>query len=140
METFNLQNIVNHGGIPISITGMLIVFSGLLIISFYIALLPRILNLFDKRFSRTAHPGQQSADENDSKTDSVEPSKESEPPESDANEIMSVIGLVLHLEQQRFMKLEGGDELITIRREQQQPSMWRTSGNMRKIPVRRQRA
>jgi oxaloacetate decarboxylase gamma subunit len=41
--TFSVQNIVNGEGIGISITGMLIVFSALILISIFISVLPWVL-------------------------------------------------------------------------------------------------
>jgi len=43
--TFSVQNIVDGQGIGIAVTGMLIVFAALLIISLFISLLPRMLPL-----------------------------------------------------------------------------------------------
>lgn len=139
MGTTSLQNIFTHGGIPISITGMLIVFTGLLIISLYIRLLPKILTFLEKdnlskKFKRGKKLPQSEAE--------VEASKElakPEKPADDINEIMSVIGIVLHLEQKRVSALDGGDELITITREYLQPSVWRSTGKMRIQPQRRRR-
>lgn len=139
MGTTSLQNIFTHGGIPISITGMLIVFTGLLIISLYIRLLPKILTFLEKdnlskKFKRGKKLPQSEAE--------VEASKElakPEKPADDINEIMSVIGIVLHLEQKRVSALDGDDELITITREYLQPSVWRSTGKMRIQPQRRRR-
>ena len=139
MDTFNLQNIITHGGIAISITGMLIVFSGLLIISFYIALLPKLLNFLQKKNLGAKIKREKEESESKSELEESQTAVKPEKPADDINEIMSVIGLVLHLEQKKVAALEGGDELITITRDYLQPSMWRTSGTMRKQPQRRRR-
>ena len=48
METFSIQNIIEGQAVGISITGMSIVFSGLILISVYIAILPKILDFLQK--------------------------------------------------------------------------------------------
>jgi len=139
MGTFSLQNIFTHGGIAISITGMLIVFSGLLIISLYIRLLPKILTFLEKDNLRKKFKRAKKEPEPVSEAATPEVLKKPEKPADDINEIMSVIGLVLHLEQKRVAALEGGNELITITRDYLQPSMWRSAGKMRIQPQRRRR-
>jgi len=140
MEAFNLQNIITHNGVSISIAGMLIVFSGLLIITVYINLLPKLLDFIDRQLNRKTILRSKETSDVSALPDEIEPPAEIEKPKSDMNEIMSVIGLVLHLEQQRAFRLEGGDELITIARDNRQVSMWKSAGKMRKTPHRRQRA
>ncbi len=44
---FNWQNIVDGDGVPLALTGITIVFGGLLLIASYIAVLPRVLARWD---------------------------------------------------------------------------------------------
>ena len=150
MESFSFQNIIDGQAVSISITGMLIVFSGLLLISIYISLLPRILDLFERRSSAAAKLQSQQ---------SIETSKEEAAPSETAqtgvlpadaevepvtteddefNDIASVIGLVLQLEHERTAKVD--NEQITIVRNENRRSLWGMAGRMRKMPQRRIRA
>jgi Na+-transporting methylmalonyl-CoA/oxaloacetate decarboxylase gamma subunit len=53
---FSGQNIIDSQGVSIAVTGMLIVFSTLIIISLFIAVLPRILEILKGILpSETAH-------------------------------------------------------------------------------------
>ena len=130
MTSFRLENIAEGNAIAISVTGMLIVFSGLLLISFYIAFLPKVLAFIDQLFE--GKKGAKS-DETPVVTERVE-----ERDESDDNDIASVISLVLHLEQERLTKTDY--EQITIARSGNQPSVWSTAGKMRNSPLRRTNA
>jgi Na+-transporting methylmalonyl-CoA/oxaloacetate decarboxylase gamma subunit len=139
MGTTSLQNIFTHGGIAISITGMLIVFTGLLIISLYIRLLPKILAFLEKDNLSKKFKSGKKVPPSEPEVEASKVLAKPEKPADDINEIMSVIGIVLHLEQKRVSALEGGDELITITRDYLQPSVWRSTGKMRIQPQRRRR-
>ena len=58
---YNFQNVIDSQGISIAITGMLIVFTALVLISLFITLLPRIVSALNHRFPEpaelTAAPG-----------------------------------------------------------------------------------
>ena len=64
---FSAQNIVDGQAVPISITGMIIVFCVLTLLSLFIAALPRILQLvsriFPEKVAHTAKVSQPSANE-----------------------------------------------------------------------------
>ncbi len=127
MELFRLQNIIDGNGITISLGGMSIVFVGLLIISIYIALLPKILNLFSKEKKETVEV-----------PESLE-AKYSKKREIDINkDIASVIGLVLQMEQERLV--QSSNQVITFSRDHLRQSNWRRSGKMRVMPERRKNA
>ncbi len=53
---YNFQNVVDGQGISIAITGMLIVFSALVLISSFIAVLPRALAAISHRFPEPPDP------------------------------------------------------------------------------------
>ena len=52
----NLQNIVDNDGLAVSVTGMTIVFLGLLLDSVFIALLPAALEMLDRFRERKSEP------------------------------------------------------------------------------------
>ncbi|MBU2512074.1 OadG family protein [bacterium] len=140
MNSFNIQNIIDGQAINISLTGMSIVFAGLVLISSYIALLPVILQFFSERKSRKT-------EESKALTESAAQKKEEQAEntrnqlksaEDESNDIASVIGLVLQLEQERLARIE--NEQITLSRNSQQSSMWGNAGRMRKMPQRRTNA
>ncbi|WP_303722334.1 OadG family protein [Malonomonas rubra] len=113
---FSWQNVIDGNGIGITITGMLIVFSGLLLISLFIAALPRILALRERPAGEKNVP---------------QPAKlegaENEPSEA---EIMAVISLVLHLELERSL---GEGHCLTISRQRRVGSIWSYAGKMRSL-------
>lgn len=114
--THSWQNVIDGNGIGITVTGMLIVFSGLLLISLFIAALPRALELK----GRIAAIRDISAP--------VPTAAATEPP-SEA-EIMAVISLVLHLETERSL---GEGHRLTISRQNRQGSIWASAGKMRSL-------
>jgi hypothetical protein len=105
MELFNVQNITDGNGIAISIGGMAIVFGGLLIISIYITLLPRILKLLSVK------------DPEDGKAalENLELKYNQEKKIDENKDIASVIGLVLQMEQERLV--QSSNQIITIFRD-----------------------
>lgn len=109
---FSWQNVIDGNGIGITITGMLIVFSGLLLISLFIAALPKLLAL--------KHSGAQPEEAVGAKTEPSEPSED---------EIMAVIALVLHLETERSL---GEGSRLTISR-RKRGSIWSSAGKMRSL-------
>ena len=46
--SFQIRNILEHGGIPVSVAGILVVFAGLTLVSLFIAGLPALLDLLDR--------------------------------------------------------------------------------------------
>lgn len=102
--------------VSFSIMGMLIVFAGLTIISVYIVLLPKILNL-PKAFT--------------AKKEKVQPKAVSPLPTLD-QEIMLAITVALHLDQTASGKLEK----ITWKRHGESESGWLIAGRMRGLAVR----
>lgn len=140
MKEITLQNIISGHGISISITGMAIVFSGLLIITICISLLPRILELPDKiraRSIKKATPEERipEASPSEATAESTTPASDQLPATDDENDIASVIALVLQLESERYFRWDS--ETITINREAGQPSMWGKTNKMRPVPHRR---
>jgi Na+-transporting methylmalonyl-CoA/oxaloacetate decarboxylase gamma subunit len=100
--------------ISFSMMGMAIVFVGLTIISIYIVLLPKILNLPQTLAERK------------------ESEQEESSPAGKNDEVMLAIAVALHLDQTNI----GGLEKITWERGADLESAWLTAGRMRSLAVR----
>lgn len=77
---FGFQNVIDGNGFAIAITGMLIVFAALAIISLFIALLPRVLKVLAVVFPEEHHHGAVS----------------SKKPTRDDDALLAAIGFALH--------------------------------------------
>ena len=108
----NGQNFINF-----SIMGMLIVFSGLSIISIYIVLLPKILGL--PKLLKTKKQAKKAK-----KADGSLPAQDSE--------LLLAITVALHLDQTG----NGNNDKITWKRSSDSESAWLTAGRMRGLAVR----
>jgi Na+-transporting methylmalonyl-CoA/oxaloacetate decarboxylase gamma subunit len=120
MIQISLQNVLDNRGIAITLTGMLIVFSGLVLISLFISQLPNLLRAYDRlrtRKVREANPDAKAVPDTAAQED----------------EIMTAIGLVIHLELDR---LTGESQKITISRRPGQGSIWASAGKMRSLSQR----
>ncbi|MBF0196323.1 MAG: OadG family protein [Planctomycetes bacterium] len=119
---FSFQNIIDNDGISLSLTGMAIVFTGLTIISLFIAALPKVLNFLDNLVAGKKDEPQsmQTATVADG---------------SDDDDMACAIGLAIHLEMEN-RKL-GGKQKITISQAQDQRNFWDTAGKMRTLARRR---
>lgn len=114
---FDLQNITDNEGLAISLVGMTLVFLGLVLVSLFISILPRILETYDRMIRQGAGEG----------------SLENETHEEDAAreaEIRAAIATVLEM----ALAEDDGSALqrITIRRSRSE-SMWREIGQMRSL-------
>jgi len=125
---FSLSNISwanlfenGHNYITFSIMGMLIVFSGLSIISIYIVLLPKILGFLPVRLLKTKKQKQAMKEE-----------EESEALSAQDPELLLAITVALHLDQTN----SGSFEKITWKRYSAHQSSWLTAGRMRGLAVR----
>ncbi len=110
------QNVLDGQGIGITLTGMLIVFSGLALISLFISVLPKLLELPD-RVARSREAVQQTP----------QAAEEREP---DEEELIALISLVLHEEMERSC---GEKTQLTISRQQPHGSIWASAGKMRSL-------
>ena len=108
-----------HNYITFSIMGMLIVFAGLTLISLYIALLPKILNL-----PHILHAGRTGKKEE----------CQVQAPAAHEFELLLAIAVALHLEQTD----RANYEKITWKRHEDRESGWLTAGRMRGLAVRSQ--
>jgi len=118
MINLNWQNVIDSNGITITLIGMLIVFSGLLLISTFIIILPHALAVFD-RVVAGRQPQPVSA-----KVTSNDPTEQ---------EIMAAISLVVHMELERC----GGDfQRITMKRRAPTGTFWNSTGTTRSLSNR----
>ncbi len=114
-----IQNVVAGNGLSISLTGMIIVFCGLILISVFIWLLPKILDLgvaVQKEKKETTKQ----------EVSTVTPSVETD--DEDELDIVSIIGLVLYMEQERQA---GNPSVIS------HLNIWGTAGRNTVMPRRR---
>ncbi|PLX94084.1 MAG: hypothetical protein C0620_06675 [Desulfuromonas sp.] len=118
MIHFDPANILRGDGITITLIGMIIVFSGLLLISLFIRLLPRALALIDHLCTKSE------ARNSSSSPISTTPSDD---------EVHAAICLAIHMELERC----GGDlQRITISRRPAPGSFWNSAGKMRSLSDR----
>lgn len=118
---FNFENIRAGNGYEITLTGMAIVFSGLLLISLFIVLLPRMLALLDRLTEKGRPPT------------TVAKTVSSAPLPPTDEEIMAAISLAIHIEMERC----GGDlQRITMAKNPSSGSFWHTAGKMRSLSNR----
>ena len=122
--TFDHISIANlfengHNYIIFSIMGMLIVFAGLSLISIYIALLPKIMNL-PQNFKAEARQKKTVLD--------------AEAVAEKDSELLVAIAVALHLDQASGSSYEK----ITWKRYEDHESAWLTAGRIRSLAVRSQ--
>ena len=108
-----MENVMAGGAIGISLTGMAIVFSGLLLISLAITALPRLLEIWARYTEKEAVVTTTAGAFADAETEDqdiasviglvmeMEANQHQTPEQQEDIDIANVIGLVLHLEQER---------------------------------------
>ncbi|MFG0335067.1 MAG: OadG family protein [Maioricimonas sp. JB049] len=82
--TIDPQNVVDSNGVGLALTGMLIVFTVLILISLFIACVPRLLGLLNRIFPEVDH------------RHGGPP-----PPDQPGLEVVAAIGLMLHRQNRR---------------------------------------
>lgn len=97
MKPFAFENVVAGDAIGISITGMAIVFCGLMFISLYINYLPSLLRFLDATFGKKQQKVEKTSVKEESSTDNEK-------------DLASVIGLVLQMEEANHQSEQSGDE------------------------------
>lgn len=118
------ENVIAGEGLGLSLTGMFIVFSGLTLISLFIASIPRIFEWAGIAQSQLQRPRVQAADA---------ANMEREPMVWEDEELLAAIGCVL---QQEAEHLRASDaQRITIRRDDAQRN-WAIVGKMRTLSTR----
>lgn len=114
--TFSWQNVLDGNGIWVTITGMVIVFIGLIIISSFIAVLPRALAFFDSF---------QKKKKNEDKTEKNEEIDE---------DILAAIGYIIWCEKE---EMESSDRQKITMQKGEADSIWAQVGRMRTLSSRR---
>ncbi|MBF0352488.1 MAG: OadG family protein [SAR324 cluster bacterium] len=126
MDAFSFQNVIDGNGIGITIIGMAVVFAGLAFISLFISQLANMLDLMDKITKKKVSSSTSQHKTEEGNTGIA----------GDEDEIMSLLGLVIHME---LEAISGADiQKITISNDQR--SLWGSAGKMRSLPRRRQDA
>lgn len=114
-----VENIFENDGIGLAITGMLIVFTGLVFISLYIAALPRFFGWIEaqreRRTARTASPATGTAQGVDDPA------------------LLAAVGLVIQMELDAEQALDA--QRITIHRDEAEGA-WAFAGKMRTLSTR----
>lgn len=118
-----IDNVVTGHGLGIAITGMTVVFAGLVLVSLYIRALPRMLDasggLARRRRERQAGD---SAVAPAAALDSADPA------------LLAAIGYVLQAEREHALALD--DQRITLREDDEEQRVWTAIGKMRTLATR----
>ena len=115
---FGWENVIRGQGIELTVTGMLVVFLGLLLIATFVNYLPVVFALLGRVNARQRHSD-------------LEPVSS---PEHDEDEIAAVLGYVIEMEINH--SLLTGPKKITID-EEGRDSAWGYAGKMRTLSARR---
>ena len=117
-----IDNIMNNQGIEITIVGMVVVFCGLVFIALFLTVLPKILSLFEGKGEYVPE-----------KFTSLQTAKNEVDPK-----IYAAIAYALHLNSVATSVYDR--QIITIRRETPQGSLWSARGKLRNVVSRRNNA
>ena len=109
--TFQLQRIIDHGGIPLSVAGLVVVFAGLTLVSLFIAGLPGLLDRLDHL--RNPHAVKS-------------PPPENSEDESEARDRERAVAIATVLEHALTAEDGSAVQRITIRRRESE-SLWRNA-------------
>ena len=123
--TSSFQNVLDADGIGIAITGMSIVFAGLVLISLFIASLPRLLGKVEKEVARKRAAKIARKEDRRPKTitDPIQLS----------DELRAAIGYVIHMEKE-FEDAEDHQRITVQRGDTSQ--VWAVTGRLRNLSTR----
>lgn len=118
-----MDNIVAGNGFGVALVGMSVVFCGLLLISLYVALLPRLFGWFDRagRLERVRARGTDAAVMERETSLGIDP------------DLLAAIGYVFQAERERQLALD--HQQITLRDDDEQ-RVWTAIGKMRTLSTR----
>jgi hypothetical protein len=119
-----IENVVDGHGFGIALTGMTVVFAGLVLVSAYITVLPKVFEWAGRPGIRLP-PRMQAADEG---VMGREVSLGMDP------DLLAAIGYVLQAEREYELSLD--DQRITLRDDEEQ-RVWTAIGRMRTLATRR---
>ena len=118
------QNVVDADGIGVAITGMCVVFSGLVLISIYISSIPRVLSRMETGFQK----------EKKKRTESPKPAAETVSGGTELNDNMiAAIAYVIRKELE-FEDEEDHQRITVVREDTQQ--VWAVTGRLRNLSTR----
>jgi Na+-transporting methylmalonyl-CoA/oxaloacetate decarboxylase gamma subunit len=119
-----MDRILDGHGFAIALTGMTVVFLGLVLVSVFIALLPRVLERLGRPGLRLPPrmQGARAATMGQETTLAIDP------------DLLAAIGYVLHAEYER--ELLSDHQLITIREGGEEQRVWTAIGKMRSLATR----
>lgn len=120
----SFQNVLDADGIGIALTGMSIVFAGLVLISLYIASIPKLLGNMDKAVKKRA--------EKKKAVKSARPVVVTDPSKLSA-ELLTAIGYVIHMEKE-FEDAEDHQRITIQRGDTNQ--VWAVTGRLRNLSTR----
>lgn len=112
------QNVIDGNGIPLALTGLAIVFSGLLFIALFIASLPRLLKRYDRLMTPPPPAAKPAADAGSAPAD----------PSTASPEIQAALAWVAVRELEVFRL---GDEQRLTLQPHRRSGMWRAFTNLR---------
>lgn len=116
---FSWQNVVDGNGIPLALTGLSIVFSGLLFIALFIFSLPRLLKQWDRLTSKPTPLAQPAA---------MTPVAAPADPSTASPEVQAALAWVAVRELEVFRL---GDEQRLTLKPHRRSGMWRTISSLR---------
>jgi Na+-transporting methylmalonyl-CoA/oxaloacetate decarboxylase gamma subunit len=121
----SFQNVLDADGIGIAITGMSIVFCGLVLISLFIAALPKLLGKVEKEVARK-RAAKVAAKSSAKPKVAISPSELSD-------EMRAAIGYVIHMERE-FEDAEDHQRITVQRGDTNQ--VWAVTGRLRNLSTR----
>jgi Na+-transporting methylmalonyl-CoA/oxaloacetate decarboxylase gamma subunit len=116
-----IDNIIAGNGFEIALTGMTVVFTGLVLVSIFIAALPLLLEQATRTKAPRLQPARAAA-------------KGREPATGIDPDLLAAIGCVLQAEYER--ELLSDHQLITIRDDDEEQRVWTAIGKMRSLATR----
>jgi hypothetical protein len=121
-----IDNVIAGHGLGIAITGMTVVFAGLVLVSIYIRLLPMVTapgRPSWRQLRRTRRAAGATA----------VPATRAATPDTD-HDLLAAIGYVLQAERERELALD--HQLITLREDDEEQRVWTAIGKMRSLATR----
>lgn len=120
----NFQNVLDADGIGIAITGMLVVFSGLVLISLYISSIPSVLARLQTGFSK----------QKENRSESLKPAATTLSDKTElSDDMLAAIAYVIRMERE-FDDADDYQRITVVRDDTQQ--VWAVTGRLRNLSTR----
>lgn len=120
-----IDNVIAGHGLGIAITGMTVVFAGLVLVSIYIRLLPMV--------SAPGRPSWRRLRPRRAAGVAAVPATRAAAPDTD-HDLLAAIGYVLQAERELELALD--HQLITLREDDEEQRVWTAIGKMRSLATR----